>query len=63
MVRTQEKSLDAYITRIEGPSYKENYPDLTFEVVKHSDRWATIYYRSVHLKNRIIQSSSGPQSY
>jgi hypothetical protein len=44
MVKAKEKTLDTYIDRVKSRLLKR-YPTLEFEVVKWSDREATLYYR------------------
>ena len=44
MTRIKQKDLDYYIDRVES-HLKKRYPDLQFEVVKFSNREATIYYK------------------
>jgi hypothetical protein len=44
MVKAKEKTLDTYIDRMTSRLLKR-YPTLEFEVVKWSDREATLYYR------------------
>jgi len=45
MVKAKEKTLETYIDRMKSRLLKR-YPTLEFEVVKWSDREATLYYRS-----------------
>jgi hypothetical protein len=44
MVRTKEKTIDDYISRIEKHLLRK-YPQLEFEPVKWSECEATVYYR------------------
>lgn len=60
MISTKRKPLEYYVEKIEKHLLKK-FPQLEFELVKHDDREATIYYRpfSEETDSAIVRRTGG----